>query len=59
MAKSKIEPEWVYVARVERDLTGGVTLHLIQDFEVAELHDGDEFVTAHFQVDMFPVVDNG
>jgi hypothetical protein len=53
MAKHKQRDEWVYMARVERDITGGVTLHLIPDYEHAELHDGDEFVIAHFTADPF------
>lgn len=45
--------EWVYLARVERDITGGITLHLIPDEQVVEVRPGNEYVTARFVVDPF------
>lgn len=53
MAKHKTKAEWLHIARVERDLTGGVTLHLIRDDEVVELHQDDEFLTVVTTVDPF------
>lgn len=53
MAKNKFEQEWVYLARVERDVTGGVTLHLIRDDETVELSEGAEYLTAEFKCDPF------
>lgn len=41
------------LARVERDITGGVTLHLIRDEEHVELHDGDEFLIVNTKVNPF------
>lgn len=53
MAKHKTKDEWLHIARVERDLTGGVTLHLIRDDEAVELHQDDEFLTVVTTVDPF------
>lgn len=53
MAKNRTAAEWVYLARVERDITGGVVLHLIQDSTTVELHEGDEFLTVHLTVDPY------
>lgn len=35
----------VYLARLERDLTGGVSLHLIHPDTTVELQPGAEYVT--------------
>lgn len=51
MAKDRTKKEWVTVARVERDFTGGVTLYLIRDDETVELHEGDEFFIVKTSVD--------
>lgn len=49
----KTDDGWVYLARVERDLTGGITLHLIDDQTIVHLVDGAEYVTPTFNVDPF------
>lgn len=46
------------LARVERDITGGVTLHLIRDEERVELHEGDEFLIVNTKVNPFKDVPN-
>lgn len=46
------------LARVERDFTGGVTLHLIRDNEHVELHGNDEFLIVNTKVNPFKDVPN-
>lgn len=50
---------FTYLARVERDITGGVTLHLVEDDTHVELHEGDEFVTVKLCVNPFAVAEEG
>lgn len=53
MAKHKTDEQWVFLARVHREVTGDVTLHLIQDSTTVELHEGDEFLTVGLTCDPF------
>lgn len=53
MSKHKVKPQYVFLARAERDITGGVTLHLIENQTRVELHEGDEFFTVHMTVNPF------
>lgn len=46
------ERDRVYLARVERDITGDVHLHVVRDTDRVELHEGDEFVTIQTTVDL-------
>ena len=40
-----------HIARIERDMTGDVHLHLIRDTDVVELSDGAEYLTLMTAVD--------
>lgn len=53
MAAALDGSSYVTMARVERDLTGGVTLHLIHDDTPVEIHQGDEFLTVLTNCDPF------
>lgn len=51
--KEKNADRWVYLARVERDLTGGVTLYLIEDQTTVHLVDGAEYASVNLNFDPF------
>lgn len=54
MAKHEETGEYLYVARVERDaLTGEVKLTPGRDYDVFEIHEGDEFITFHTPAPLF------
>lgn len=53
MARAKDDSHFVFLARVERDVTGGISLHLIRDEDGVEVSEGAEYVTVQMLVDPF------